>query len=164
MGVVQVTATVRNPAEPHRAWDGLFLVDTGSTDCVVPTDALYGIGLRPQGSRSYELADGRKSTVDIAVARIEFMGEFVGATVGFGPDDVEPILGLTALESVGIEIDVVSQRLIRRHAVRMKSMYRLRASMSSRELHHAVPALPARSVGKATLGAEDEIVASGGSA
>ena len=124
MGIVQVTATVRNPAEPHRAWDGLFLVDTGSTDCVVPTDALYGIGLRPQGSRSYELADGRKSTVGITVARIEFMGEFVGATVGFGPEDVEPILGLTALESVGIEIDVVSQRLIRRHAVRMKSMYR----------------------------------------
>lgn len=124
MGIVQVTATVRNPAEPHRAWDGLFLVDTGSTDCVVPTDALYGIGLRPQGSRSYELADGHQSTVDIAVARIEFMGEFVGATVEFGPDDVEPILGLTALESVGIEIDVVSQRLIRRHAVRMKSMYR----------------------------------------
>lgn len=122
VGVVQVTATVRNPAEPHRAWDGLFLVDTGSTDCVVPTDALYGIGLRPQGSRSYELADGRQSTVDIAVARIEFMGEFVGATVGFGPDGVEPILGLTALESVGIEIDVVSQRLIRRHAVRMKSI------------------------------------------
>ena len=49
------------------------------------------------------------------------MGEFVGATVGFGPDDAEPILGVTALESVGIEIDPVSQRLKRRHAVRMKA-------------------------------------------
>ena len=121
MGIIQVTATVRNPAAPDRTWDGLFLVDTGSTDCVVPADALRGIGLQPQGSRTYELADGRRSTVDITVAQIEFMGEFVGATVGFGPADTEPILGVTALESVGIEIDPVSGTLKRRHAVRMKA-------------------------------------------
>ena len=120
MGIVQVTATVRNPAEPHRAWDGLFLVDTGSKDCVVPSDALRGIGLEPEGQRTYELADGRHETVDIAVARVEFMGEFVGVTIGFGNVGVEPILGVTALESVGIEIDPVSQRLKRRPAVRMK--------------------------------------------
>ena len=41
-------------------------------------------------------------------------------TVGFGNDDMEPILGLTALESVGIEIDPVSQRLKRRPSVRIK--------------------------------------------
>lgn len=120
MGIIQVTATVRNTAQPDRSWDGLFLVDTRSTDCVVPANAMRSIGLEPMGSRTYELADGRKSTVGIVVAQIEFMGEFVGATVGFGPDDVEPILGLTALESVGIEVDPFSQRLKRRHAVRMK--------------------------------------------
>ena len=120
MGVVQVTATVRNPAQPERSWDGLFLVDTGSTDCVVPSSALRSIGLAPRGSRTYELADGREETVDITIAEVEFMGEVVGATVGFGTDGVEPILGLTALESVGIEVDPVSQRLKRRPAVRMK--------------------------------------------
>lgn len=120
MGVVQVTATVRNPAQPERSWDGLFLVDTGSTDCVVPGSALRSIGLAPKGRRTYELADGREETVDITIAEVEFMGEVVGATVGFGTDGVEPILGLTALESVGIEVDPVSQRLKRRPAVRMK--------------------------------------------
>lgn len=120
MGVVQVTATVRNPAQPDRSWDGLFLVDTGSTDCVVPSSALRSIGLAPRGRRTYELVDGREETVDITIAEVEFMGEVVGATVGFGTDGVEPILGLTALESVGIEVDPVSQRLKRRPAVRMK--------------------------------------------
>ena len=120
MGVVQVTATVRNPAQPERSWDGLFLVDTGSTDCVVPADALRGIGLAPRGSRTYELADGREEVVDVVPAEVEFMGEIVGATVCFGNDGVEPILGLTALESVGIEVDPVSQRLKRRPSVRMK--------------------------------------------
>lgn len=124
MGVVQVTATVRNPAEPSRSWDGLFLVDTGSTDCVVPADALRSIGLVPKGRRTYELADGREETVDVTSADIEFMGDFVGATVCFGPEGVEPILGLTALESVGIEVDPVEQRLKRRPSVRMKSRSR----------------------------------------
>ena len=48
------------------------------------------------------------------------MGELVGATVIFGKDDVEPILGVTALESVGIEIDPQNQRLKMLPAVRLK--------------------------------------------
>ncbi len=88
---------------------------------MVPGNALRSIGLAPKGRRTYELADGREETVDITTADVEFMGEIVGATVGLGPDGVEPLLGLTALESVGIEIDPVSQRLKRRPAVRMKS-------------------------------------------
>lgn len=120
MGVVQVTVTVRNPADPDRSWDGLFLVDTGSTDCVVPGDALRSIGLSPRGKRTYELADGRQETVGVVPAEIEFMGEIVGTTICFGNDGVEPLLGLTPLESVGIEVDPVSQRLKRRPAVRMK--------------------------------------------
>ena len=41
-------------------------------------------------------------------------------TVIYGPDDAEPILGVTALESVGIEVDPRSQRLKRLPAVRLK--------------------------------------------
>ena len=124
MSVVQVTVTVRNPADPERSWDGLFLVDTGSTECVVPNGALRSIGLLPRGQRTYELYDGREETVDVAPAEIEFMGEIVGTTVCFGTDGVEPILGLTALESVGIEIDTLSQRLKCRPSVRMKRGFR----------------------------------------
>jgi len=46
----------------------------------------------------------------------------VGSTIIFGADDAEPILGVTALESVGIEVDPRSQRLKRLPAVRLKSM------------------------------------------
>jgi hypothetical protein len=48
------------------------------------------------------------------------MGDFVGTTIIFGPDDAEPILGVTALESVGIEVDPQNQRLKRLPAVRLK--------------------------------------------
>ena len=122
MGAIHVTVTIRNPADPERAWDGLFLVDTGSTDSLVPRPHLEAIGLEPRGRRTYELADGSEIVMDIATAEIEFMGEMVGGTVLFGEPDVEPLLGLTALESVGIEVDPTTQRLKRLPAVRLKAL------------------------------------------
>ena len=124
MGVTQVTVTIRNPADPERAWEGLFLVDTGSIDCLVPRQHLEAIGLTPKGQRAYELADGSEVKIDITTGQIEFMGEFVGGTIIFGNTDAEPILGMTALASVGIEVDPRNQRLKRLPAVRLKNMGR----------------------------------------
>lgn len=95
-------------------------MDTGAVDCLVPGKHLKALGLKPRGRRIYELADGSEVTLDVTVAEVEFMGETIGATVIFGPADAEPILGVTALESVGIEVDPRSQRLKRLPAVRLK--------------------------------------------
>ena len=124
MGATHVTVTIRNPAAPERAWEALFLVDTGATDSLVPRPHLEAIGLKPRGRRVYELADGREIAMDVTVAEIEFMGETVGGTVLFGEPDAEPLLGVTALESVGIEVDPVNQRLKRLPAVRLKRLRR----------------------------------------
>lgn len=120
MGATQVTVSVVNPADTTRRWDSLFLVDTGSIDCYVPGNRLREIGLQPAGQRTYEVVDGTEIAMDVAVAQIEFMGEVVGATVVFGKDDAEPLLGVIALESVGIEVDPQNQRLKRLPAVRLK--------------------------------------------
>ena len=120
MGATHVTVAIRNLAEPDRVWEGLFLVDTGATDCLVPRQHLESIGLAPKGQRVYELADGSELRMDITAARVEFMGEFVGATIIFGEADAEPLLGVTALESVGIEVDPRNQTLKRLPAVRLK--------------------------------------------
>ncbi len=120
MGVTQVTVSVCNPGNPERYWESLFLVDTGSIDCMVPGNRLREIGIEPVGKRTYELADGTEKAYDIGIAQIEFMGEIVGTTVIFGKDDIEPILGVTALESVGIEVDPQNQHLKRLPAVRLK--------------------------------------------
>ena len=122
MGATHVTVTIRNPAEPDRSWEGLFLVDTGATDSLLPCPRphLEAIGLKPKGQRIYELADGREIKMDVTTADIEFMGEIVGGTILFGEANVEPLLGVTALESVGIEVDPTTQRLKRLPAVRLK--------------------------------------------
>ena len=122
MGITQVTTTIRNPGDLAKSWEGLFLVDTGAVDCMVPAKHLRAIGIQPAGSRTYELADGSELALDVGVAQIEFMGDVVGVTIIFGPDDAEPILGVTALESVGIEVDPQNQRLKRLPAVRLKRL------------------------------------------
>ncbi len=122
MGATHVTVTIRNPADLEQAWEGLFLVDTGATDSLVPRQHLEAIGLKPRGQRVYELADGSELRMDVTVGQIEFMGEFVGGTIIFGDENAEPLLGVTALESVGIEVDPRNQRLKRLPAVRLKGM------------------------------------------
>ena len=120
MGATHVTVLVRNPASPSKTWEGLFLVDTGAVESLVPAKHLKEIGLRAKGQA--DLRTGRRLRVklDITTGELEFMGDIVGATLIFGRDDAEPILGVTALESVGIEVDPRSQRLKRLPAVRLK--------------------------------------------
>ena len=115
-----MTVAIRNPAEPDRVWEGLFLVDTGATDCLVPRQYLESIGLKPEGQRIYGLADGNDIRMDITVGRVEFMGEIVGATIVMGEEGAEPLLGVTALESVGIEVDPLNQTLKRLPSTRLR--------------------------------------------
>lgn len=122
MGATHVTVTIRNPASPENSWEGLFLVGTGAIDSLVPRDHLESIGLAVKAQRTYELADGSEIKMDITTGDIEFMGEIVGGTIIFGEPGTEPILGVTALESVGIDIDPRNQQLKRMPATRLKKL------------------------------------------
>ena len=122
MGAIHINATIRNPADRTRSWQGRFLVDTGAIDSVVPKRHLESIGLEPEEQRRYELADGSEVEIGVTGARLEFMDTFTLGIVVFGNADIEPILGVTALESVGIEIDPRNQRLKRLPAVRLKGV------------------------------------------
>ena len=121
MGVTHVSVTIRNPADPSRSWEGPFLVDTGAIDSLVPRSHLEAIGLAPRAQRVYETADGRAVTMDVTTGEIEFMGEFTAGLI-FGDADAEPLLGVTALESAGIEVDPQNQRLKKLPAVRLKGL------------------------------------------
>lgn len=122
MGVTHVTVTIRNPADPARSWQGPFLVDTGAIDSLVPRPHLEGIGLAPTAQRVYETADGREIRMDVTIGQVEIMGEITGGLIIFGDADAEPLLGVTALESAGIEVDPQNQRLKKLPAVRLKGL------------------------------------------
>ena len=121
MGATYVDVTIRNPADLQRSWTGTFLVDTGAFDSLVPRAHLEAIGLKPKGRREYTLADGNKISLEITTADLEFEGEVVGGTIVYGEEGAEPLLGVTALESGGFEVDPRNQELKRLPAILLKS-------------------------------------------
>lgn len=120
MGLTYVSVLLKTPGSAAGGYEAVFLVDTGATDCVAPAAALAKAGIRPVGRSSYELADGSVHEYEFGLAQIEFMGETTAGRVIFGADDAEPILGVTALESVGITIDPATRTLKRLPAVPLK--------------------------------------------
>ena len=121
MGATYVDVTIRNPADLQRSWTGAFLVDTGAFDSLVPRARLEAIGLKPKGRREYTIADGTRINLEITTADLEFEGEVVGGTIVYGEDGAEPLLGVTALESGGFEVDPRNQELKRLPAILLKS-------------------------------------------
>lgn len=120
MGLTHVTVRVRSLSSQNGAYQAEFLVDIGATDSLVPGGELKRIGVEPVGKQAYELANGRIEEYPFGLAEITFLGEVTAGRVIFGPDDTEPILGVTALESVGITIDPRTRTLRRLPAVPLK--------------------------------------------
>jgi clan AA aspartic protease len=120
IGLMYVSVTVGVPGAERTGYRAQFLVDTGATDSMVPGSALASAGIQPIGRTSYELADGRVHEYSFGLAQIEFLGEITAGRIIFGPEGTEPILGVTALESVGVTVDPATGTLKRLPAVPLK--------------------------------------------
>jgi clan AA aspartic protease len=120
MGLTHVTAALKAFGPPNGIYEADFLVDTGATDSLAPAAQLEKIGVRPMGTMAYELAGGTIREYPFGLVQISFMGEVTAGRVIFGPNDAEPIIGVTALESVGITVDPANRTLKRLPAIPLK--------------------------------------------
>jgi len=121
MGAIHVTVQLK-PLGAGRGYEGIFLVDTGATDSMAPRPELTAAGIHPVGKTTYEHADGSVHEYEFGLVQIEFMGEITAGRVIFGPEGSEPLLGVTALESVGIAVDPANRTLHRLPAVPLKQL------------------------------------------
>ncbi len=87
---------------------------------MAPAPELDKIGVKREGKMTYELVDGSVKEYAYGLVRIEFMGEITAGRVIFGEPDAEPLLGVTALESVGIMVDQANKTLKRLPAIPLK--------------------------------------------
>lgn len=120
MGLTYVTTKIKVIGTSDGAYESQFQVDTGATDTLAPASALMNIGLKPVGKTAYELADGTVRELNFGLAQIEFMGEVTAGRVIFGPEGSEPLLGVTAVESVRIVVDPTNKTLRRLPAIPLK--------------------------------------------
>jgi clan AA aspartic protease len=122
MGLIHVPVTLRETRKSRKKYEAKFLVDKGATDSLAPAKQLKKAGIEPVGKMKYELADGTPVEYSYGLVVIEFLGEFTAGRIIFGPDDAAPLLGVTALESVGIIVDPANQKLKRLPAISLKSI------------------------------------------
>ena len=120
MSVIHLHVNLRPMGKAGKGCEADFVVDSRSMNSMAPASFLKGAGIVPDGMMTYELTDGTMVEYPFAVAIIEFMGEITGGRVIFGPEDSEPVLGMTALESVGIVVDPKNQKLKRLPAIPLK--------------------------------------------
>ena len=112
MGLFNVPIGVGDP-QGERFQIVEALVDTGATFTIMPAPILEDLGIEPQRSGPFELADGsfRDYRMGETILRVE--GEEVHSVVVFGDDDMDPILGAYTLERIGLAVDPARQRLFR---------------------------------------------------
>ena len=108
MGLTHVEVKVKN----YRSEDSFtsnFLVDTGAWDSMASASELKRIGIEPVGKKTYELANGELQEYEFGYAELFFMGDTTIGQIIFGPDNIEPILGVFSLESAGYIVNPVNQ-------------------------------------------------------
>ncbi|MFQ6074730.1 MAG: hypothetical protein ACE5Z5_01160 [Candidatus Bathyarchaeia archaeon] len=88
-----------------------LLVDTGAIFSSIPRPTLEKLGLRPIERRGMRVYGGDIVERDIGGLVFEYGGNRAMAPVIFGETKDTPILGTTALEALGYQVDPVTKQL-----------------------------------------------------
>jgi predicted aspartyl protease len=113
MGMMKKRVTVSNTKDPTRRFEEQFWVDTGALYSFVPEDYLERIGIEPSATRTLILADGRQETrlLGFCDLQVEGLEGSIPCPVVFAPKGSLFLLGATALENFGVEVDPINKRL-----------------------------------------------------
>ena len=113
MGMMKKRVKVCNSKAPERSFEEQFWVDTGALYSFVPEDYLENIGVEPAATRTLVLADGRQETrlLGFCDFQVEGLEGSIPCPVVFAPKGSLFLLGATALENFGVEVDTVNKRL-----------------------------------------------------
>jgi clan AA aspartic protease len=109
MGHVYITGRVSGPDAKDVEVE--FLVDSGATISVLPSDVWRRLGLRPIRTERFGLADGTSITRQVSEAFFSLPDGEIHSLVVLGePGDVA-LLGVLTLESLGLQLHPLSRKL-----------------------------------------------------
>jgi len=113
MGMFKQKVRVSNSKNRELFFEEEFWVDTGALYSFVPEDRLEQIAVGPSATRNLILADGRQETrlLGFCDFQIEGLEGIIPCPVIFAPKGSLFLLGATALENFGVEVDPIHKRL-----------------------------------------------------
>jgi predicted aspartyl protease len=106
VGFLKVKVGLFNPVQPDRVVEVEALVDTGAVYSAVGSNVLEQLGVKPLERRKFRAFGGFVER-DIGEVGGVLMGRRRVVPVVFGEKGGPAILGVTALEIFGLEVDVV---------------------------------------------------------
>ncbi|OQX90676.1 MAG: hypothetical protein B6D58_09725 [candidate division Zixibacteria bacterium 4484_95] len=113
MGMFKKKVKVSNSKDPEQFFEEEFWVDTGALYSFVPEDYLERIGAEPSVKRNLILADGREDTrlLGFCNFQIEGLEGSIPCPVIFARKGSLFLIGATALENFGVEVDPIQKKL-----------------------------------------------------
>jgi predicted aspartyl protease len=113
MGMFKKRVKVSNSKKPELFFEEEFWIDTGALFSFVPEDCLLRIGVEPSATRNLVLADGRQEArlLGFCDFQVEGLEGVIPCPVIFAPKGSLLLLGATALENFGVEVDPINKRL-----------------------------------------------------
>ena len=112
MGFLHIDVEVSNPASPAVSESVRVLVDSGATLSVLPAEMLDRLGIERFEEWRFQ-GFGGIVTRDVGGVFMRYDGAQSAVTVVFGDADDPSVMGVTALETMGFELDPVHGRLNR---------------------------------------------------
>jgi len=112
MGIIKVSYRICNPSKPEHCIEVQnAVVDTGSTFTWAPKEILDKLDIKPIRTGLFKTIEGKEVRRSVGVAVCEVAGRKGGCDVVFGEDNDASVLGATAMESIGIEIDPMAGKI-----------------------------------------------------
>ncbi len=111
MGLTEKKLVVRASYNSEKEIVVEFLIDSGAVYSLVPGEQLAELDIEPYKEMDFFLADGTKITRKVGDAYYQYHGEGGAAPVIFGEQGDKPLLGVTALESIGLVFNPFKREL-----------------------------------------------------
>lgn len=111
MGFTYAKVRLHNPADLTKSDEIDLLVDTGAVFSSIPRPTLEKLGLRPIERRKLRVYGGAIVERDIGGLVFEYGGNRAMAPSIFGEKKDTPVLGATALEALGYQVDPITKQL-----------------------------------------------------
>ena len=113
MGMFKKKVKISNLKNPDLFFEHDFWIDTGALYSFIPGEWLEKISVEPTKSRNLIMADGRTITRPFGFCNMEIeeLADTVICPVIFAPKDSIFLLGATALENFGVDVDPTTKTL-----------------------------------------------------
>lgn len=111
MGHTTGRVKLYNPRDPSRYLELELPVDTGSTYTWVKRSRLKELGVESMGRRRFKTIENEVIEREIGECVIECLNRRATTIVVFAEETDNEVLGLHALEGLGLEVDPVTRQL-----------------------------------------------------